>query len=164
MGDFETTLSTSTRPSQQYEALAEISYGFSESEVDENEKTTTTETNSVENVADQIAEGVVSSAKTRQKRQSGLTGNSQIANSGPKMSDNLLRVSVYFNTLNERIITTSKVYDLSNFLSSLGGVFSLYLGISLGMLFELFEVLLDAIQNLCFWIVGKPFGRKHPVF
>ena len=159
--------------------MAEISYGFSESEVNENEKTTTTATNSVENVADQIAEGIVSSAKTREKRQSGLTGNSQVNPSGPKMSDNLLRVSVYFNTLNERVITTSKVYDvrviriqlgnhgkyfqLSNFLSSLGGVFSLYLGISLGMLFELFEVLLDAIQNLCFWIVGKPFGRKHHV-
>ena len=31
----------------------------------------------------------------------------------PNMSDNLLRVSVYYNTLNERLVQTKKVYDVS---------------------------------------------------
>ena len=33
--------------------------------------------------------------------------------SPPQMSDNLLRVSVYFSTLNERLVETTMVYSVS---------------------------------------------------
>ena len=48
------------------------------------------------------------------------TGSSGTGSSGsvakvppPTMTDNLLRVSVYYNTLNERLVQTKKVYDIS---------------------------------------------------
>ena len=52
-------------------------------------------------------------------------------------------------------------FQTSNLLSSLGGVFSLYLGTSFAMLFELLEIVLDFLHNIMNWIVGKSFGRKY---
>jgi hypothetical protein len=46
-------------------------------------------------------------------------------------------------------------------MSALGGVLSLYLGISFAMLFEVVEIFIDFIQNLINFLGGLPLGRKH---
>ena len=91
--------------------------------------------------------------------------NCQVSN-GHSMEENLLEINVYFSSLNEQTISAEKVYPLwgSAFTSAFGGVMSLYLGIPIAMLFELVEILLDFIGNLCNWTRGKPLGRQNLIF
>ena len=48
-------------------------------------------------------------------------------------------------------------------MSALGGVLSLYLGISFATLFEIVEIFIDLIQNMINYIAGRPVGRKYHV-
>ena len=49
-------------------------------------------------------------------------------------------------------------------MSGIGGALSLYLGISIAMMFEYVEIFLDIIANIFNWMLGKPLGRKHVKF
>ena len=97
-------------------------------------------------------------SSTRKKRAAGQP------EKPPKISENLLRVSVFYDSLNEKTITTSAVYTGSNIFSSLGGVLSLFLGISFAMLFEVIEILLDFLNNFFNWMAGRPLGRIYHKF
>merc|ERR1712106_1001485 len=181
--EFETTLSMATWPSTQYKGRAMNTYGFSTT------STTTSTTNETDSQTNAVALNTDTSTDsggknspasdtspgkniTKKKREANSQQIGKESSEGdmkgrrppPDMSDNLLRVSVYFNTLNERSIETKEVYDQTTTLSSLGGVFSLYLGISLGMLFELLEVFIDFLQNMINRILGKSYGRKYHKF
>ena len=51
----------------------------------------------------------------------------------------------------------------SAMMSALGGVLSLYLGISFASVFEIVEVLVDLLHNTGNWVAGREVGRKHHV-
>ena len=46
-------------------------------------------------------------------------------------------------------------------MSGIGGALSLYLGISIAMMFEYVEIFLDLLGNFFNWARGKPLGRKY---
>jgi len=48
--------------------------------------------------------------------------------------------------------------------SGIGGVLSLYLGVPLAMLFEIFEIFMDLVANSLNLMAGKPLGRDHMIF
>ena len=95
-------------------------------------------------------------------------------------TENILQINVYFDTLSEHVIETKATYRVgevltffqkltssfqgSSLLSGIGGVLSLFLGISLAMVFEIVELLLDFLGNLLNWIQGKPLGREYMRF
>ena len=64
------------------------------------------------------------------------------------MKENLLQVNVFFNTLNTHTVKESIYYDPITMIYAFGGALSLYLGISLAMIFEIFEWLVDTVSNL----------------
>ena len=64
------------------------------------------------------------------------------------MKENLLKVNVYFKTMDSRLIEESPTYDFTSKLYAIGGAISLFLGISLSMVFEVFELLIDLVVNL----------------
>ena len=51
-------------------------------------------------------------------------------------------------------------FQISTLVSALGGALSLYLGISVAMFFEVIELLIDILINLCMTFAGKTAGRK----
>ena len=64
------------------------------------------------------------------------------------MKENLLKVNVYFKTMDSRKITESATYDLNSMLYAIGGAISLFLGISLSMIFEVIELVINLALNL----------------
>ena len=80
-----------------------------------------------------------------------LYGYQNVPSDVPGLSDNLLQVNVYFKTLNVKRVGETAVYDSlfgSSFVAALGGALSLFLGISLSMVFEVFEFIIDLLLNL----------------
>ena len=51
----------------------------------------------------------------------------------------------------------------SNFLSDLGGAFSLFLGISFILIFELMELVLDVVMNFINFCLQRPLGKKYHI-
>ena len=74
-------------------------------------------------------------------------------NSG--LGKNLLQVNVYFSTLNINRVTESVTYSTNTMIYAFGGAMSLYLGISLVMVFEVIEWLIDTLLNLVCQKQGK---------
>ena len=64
------------------------------------------------------------------------------------MKENLLKVNVYFKTMDSRLVEESATYDTTSILYAVGGAISLWLGISLSMIFEVFELLINLFVNL----------------
>ena len=99
---------------------------------------------------------------------------------GPSMSNNLVQVNVYFDSLSEELISSNILYTVgvfilssrcvncllqgSSLMSGIGGVLSLYLGISIAMVFEIVEIFLDLVGNVLNWMSGKPLGRRNLIF
>ena len=48
--------------------------------------------------------------------------------------------------------------------TAIGGQISLFLGISIAMVFEVVEIALDFTNNVINWTVGRPLGRSHHMF
>ena len=65
-----------------------------------------------------------------------------------KVKQNLMQVNVYFKTLNTHMVTESEYYDINTMIYAFGGALSLYLGISLVMVFEIFEWIIDTFLSL----------------
>ena len=65
--------------------------------------------------------------------------------------ENYLRLQIYFDSNSIEVIKEIPQYTGFSFLANLGGAFSLYLGISFAVLFELFEVVL----RVCLGVFGK---------
>ena len=59
--------------------------------------------------------------------------------------------------------TSPFIMQQSSMMSALGGVLSLYLGISFATLFEIVEIFIDLLHNMINSIGGRPVGRKHHV-
>ena len=81
-----------------------------------------------------------------------LYGYQNVPSDVPGLSDNLLQINVYFKTLNVKRVGETAVYDSlfgSSFVAALGGALSLFLGISLSMVFEVLEFIVDLLLNLC---------------
>ena len=104
---------------------------------------------------------------------------------GPNVAENLLQVNVYFKSLNVRTVIEEPIYDRvrkfflnqqncsiklvgnfifenfqidgAAFISALGGALSLFLGISISMVFEVIEFVIDLTLNICL-LCGK--GKK----
>jgi hypothetical protein len=73
---------------------------------------------------------------------------------------------VFFSTLNEKLVSETKTYDYSlvnggTLWSSLGGVLSLFLGVSFALLFEVFEIFVDLFFNTINFIMGRHLGRSN---
>ena len=86
-------------------------YGF--------ETTSTTETSTESSLTDVLVPNGPATKNTQRKKreeekqsQQGRT-NTNEKRPPPEMSDNLLRVSVYYSTLNERLVETTMVYSVS---------------------------------------------------
>ena len=48
--------------------------------------------------------------------------------------------------------------------TAVGGQLSLYLGVSIAMVFEVVEIIIDFICNFINWLSGQPLGRPHHIF
>ena len=72
------------------------------------------------------------------------------------LAENLLQVQIYFTSLNVQVITESAVYDWndSSMVAAIGGALSLYLGISISMIFEVIELFLDFFHNTFLYCKG----------
>ena len=70
---------------------------------------------------------------------------------------NLLKFNVYFKTMDSRLVEESQMYDLLALLYALGGALSLFLGISLAMVFEIVEFVVDIVINL-----ARHFSSPRP--
>ena len=68
--------------------------------------------------------------------------------SDPGLKENLLQVNVFFQSLNVRQIDESPTYGTGTLVVALGGALSLYLGISVSMVFEIIELVVDILINL----------------
>ena len=64
------------------------------------------------------------------------------------VKENLLKLNVYYNSLNVRTVKEDIKYDLITTIYALGGAISLYLGISLAMVFEVLEFFIDTAVKL----------------
>ena len=65
-----------------------------------------------------------------------------------KVKRNLLRIDVYFMSLNVKFIRESPRYTLFSFLSVLGGAFGIWIGLSVVIIFEVLEFILDVVINI----------------
>ena len=65
-----------------------------------------------------------------------------------KMKNNLLKVNVFMRTKNVKHVEETPTYDFITTLYAIGGAVSLFLGISISMLFEVFELVADILINL----------------
>ena len=63
------------------------------------------------------------------------------------IKENMLKIKVYFDTKTVKSIDEFPQYPTSNIISSIGGVISLYLGISLVSFFELVDLLIHCIYH-----------------
>ena len=70
---------------------------------------------------------------------------------------NLLKFNVYFKTMDSRLVEESVMYDTLALLYALGGALSLFLGISLAMVFEIVELIIDIVSNL-----ARHFSSPRP--
>ena len=93
-----------------------------------------------------------------------------------------MHVSVYFDSFNIKQILNKKVYEVKTFshlnlccktsqgvfdtetTTAIGGQLSLYLGVSIAMVFEVLEIILDLVGNTLNWLRGRPLGRQHHIF
>ena len=95
-----------------------------------------------------------------------------------------MHVSVYYNSFNTKYVVNNKVYEVRDkgrllielnlfcvqtwhstaMTSAIGGQISLFLGISIAMLFEVLEIILDFTSNIINWVLRKPLGRPYHVF
>ena len=80
----------------------------------------------------------------------------------------LVSGQVFFSTLNGKVVAETVTYTTTmaggTFWGSLGGVLSLFLGISFALLFEIFEFFVDFFFNVMNFIMGKGIGRPlHPM-
>ena len=64
------------------------------------------------------------------------------------MKMNMLKFNVFFKTLNSQEVEELVKYDLTTTFYAIGGALSLFLGISLSMIFEVLEFLVDMVINL----------------
>jgi len=94
--------------------------------------------------------------------------NSEGSEEPPPIGENLLKINVYYDSMSLKTIKETASYPGgilgSAFLSGLGGVLSLFLGISFAMLFEVFELLLDLILNGSNYVLGRSLGRSNHLF
>ena len=99
-------------------------------------------------------------AKTGDKASGGNSG----TNSGPDMQDyiqqNLLKVDVYLKSMETRTVVESPTYEFNSMLYALGGAISLFLGISLSMIFEVLELLIDIFLNMAMAFSSAPVRKK----
>ena len=84
-----------------------------------------------------------------------LYGYPKVSLGDTQVRENLLSVKVFFQSLNIRNIQESVKYDLITSIYAIGGAVSLYLGISLAMVFEVFELAIDWLINLFMYCSGK---------
>ena len=63
-------------------------------------------------------------------------------------AEDRITLSIYYKSLNFRNVQENETYQFSTIISSLGGALSLYLGISLVMIFEIIELLIDLAGNI----------------
>ena len=97
------------------------------------------------------------------------------------ISQNLLKINVYFKSKMTKLIEETKTYQTvwtincigveiylqflqvfgPSFMNALGGALSLFLGISFILIFELFELLLDIFMNSLNFCVNRPIGKKY---
>ncbi|XP_037798341.1 uncharacterized protein LOC119593478 [Penaeus monodon] len=70
--------------------------------------------------------------------------------------DDIMRVDVFFHTLNVDDVTQIGKYEnVWGLVSSLGGALSLYMGISVFLLVEVLEFLIYLVVNSCLYAVGR---------
>ena len=91
-----------------------------------------------------------------------LYGFDDVPADAPGLMDNLLQLNVYFQSLNVRQIEEDPTYGPIQLIYALGGALSLYLGISLSMIFEVIELLFDICINLFTYCALSGRHNKKP--
>ena len=84
-----------------------------------------------------------------------LYGYPKVSPGDTRIRENLLTVKIFFQSLNIRNIKESVKYDLITSIYAIGGAVSLYLGISIAMIFEVFELAIDWLINLFLYCSGR---------
>ena len=114
-----------------------------------------------------------SSAGNNQNSNSGSTsaktgGKASGGTSGPDMQDyiqqNLLKVDVYLKSMETRTVVESPTYEFNSMLYALCGSISLFLGISLSMIFEVLELLIDIFLNMAMALSSAPARKKSKAY
>ena len=77
-----------------------------------------------------------------------------------RLKNNLLKVNIYLKTKNSKIVDESATYNLITGLYAIGGAVSLFLGISISMVFEVFELFYDVAISLITKLGSSPSARK----
>ena len=114
-----------------------------------------------------------SSSGNNQNSNSGSTsaktgGKASGGTSGPDIQDyiqqNLLKVDVYLKSIESRTVVESPTYEFNSMLYALGGAISLFLGISLSMIFEVLELLIDIFLNMAMAFSSAPARKKSKAY
>ena len=77
-------------------------------------------------------------------------------------SENLIKINVFFDTLNQHIVEDKIDYAIGDgsLVNALGGCLSLWLGLSFCNLFEILELILDLLGNLINQMLGRLIGTN----
>ena len=89
------------------------------------------------------------------------TAASSYCNNCKDPDKNLIKLNIFYSTLNEHTVEDKKDYAIGDgsLFNALGGCLSLWLGISFCNLFEILELLLDLLGNIINRVLGREIGR-----
>ena len=89
------------------------------------------------------------------------TAASSYCNNCKDPDKNLIKLNIFYSTLNEKIIKDKIDYAIGDgsLFNALGGCLSLWLGISFCNLFEILELLFDLLGNIINKMAGRVIGR-----
>ena len=88
------------------------------------------------------------------------TAASSYCNGCKDPAENLIKINVFFGTLNQHIVEDKIDYAIGDgsLVNALGGCLSLWLGISFCNLFEILELILNLLGNLINQMLGRLIG------
>ena len=76
------------------------------------------------------------------------------------MKMDLLKVNVFMKTKNIKKVVETPTYNYTTILYAIGGAVSLFLGISITMLFEVLELFADMVINLAKYSYNPSTDKK----
>ena len=90
------------------------------------------------------------------------TAASSYCNGCKDPAENLIKINVFFGTLNQHIVEDKIDYAIGDgsLINALGGCLSLWLGISFCNLFEILELILDLLGNLIDQMFSRLIGTN----
>ena len=80
------------------------------------------------------------------------------------IQQNLLKVDVYLKSMETRTVVERPTYEFNSMLYAIDGAISLFLGISLSMIFEVLELLIDIFLNMAMTFSSASARKKSKAY